>query len=45
MLLETPKTEGRSPTQIQVDPLDEGNLNTLRSLITSPPRRTLGTRS
>src|SRR2546426_2144496 len=33
MLLETPKTEGRSPTQIQVDPLDERNLATLRKLI------------
>ena len=33
MLLETPKTEGRSPTRIEVDPLDERNLNTLRSLI------------
>jgi deoxyribonuclease-4 len=33
MLLETPKTEGRSPTQIQVDPLDERNLNALRDLI------------
>jgi len=33
MLLETPKTEGRSPTQIQIDPLDDRNLNTLRRLI------------
>jgi deoxyribonuclease IV len=33
MLLETPKTEGRSPTQIQIDPLDDRNLNTLRGLI------------
>jgi deoxyribonuclease-4 len=33
MLLETPKTEGRSPTQIQVDPLDQRNLDTLRNLI------------
>jgi len=33
MLLETPKTEGRSPTRIQVDPLDERNLNTLRGLV------------
>ena len=32
MLLETPKTEGRSPAVIQVDPLDERNLNTLRGL-------------
>ena len=36
MLLETPKTEGRNPTAIQVDPLDEKNLNTLRSLISGP---------
>src|SRR5207249_1685752 len=34
MLLETPKTEGRSPNVIQVDPLDERNLNTLRALVT-----------
>ena len=33
MLLETPKTEGRSPTQIQIDPLDDRNLKTLRRLI------------
>jgi deoxyribonuclease IV len=33
MLLETPKTEGRSPTVIQVDPLDARNLKTLRALI------------
>jgi deoxyribonuclease IV len=33
MLLETPKTEGRSPTRIEVDPLDERNLATLRALI------------
>jgi len=32
MLLETPKTEGRSPT-VQVDPLDAQNLGTLRALI------------
>ncbi len=32
MLLETPKTEGRSPVVIQVDPLDERNLNILRGL-------------
>jgi len=32
MLLETPKTEGRLPAVIQVDPLDERNLNTLRGL-------------
>jgi len=34
MLLETPKTEGRSPTQIQIDRLDERNLDILRDLIT-----------
>jgi deoxyribonuclease IV len=33
MLLETPKTEGRSPSAIQVDPLDERNLSALRALI------------
>jgi len=33
MLLETPKTEGRSPTNIEVDPLDQRNLRTLRGLI------------
>jgi deoxyribonuclease IV len=33
MLLETPKTEGRPPAVIQVDPLDERNLNTLRGLM------------
>jgi deoxyribonuclease-4 len=33
MLLETPKEEGRSPTTIAVDRLDERNLNTLRGLI------------
>jgi deoxyribonuclease-4 len=35
MLLETPKTEGRSPTVIEVDPLDERNLRTLRGLLGS----------
>jgi len=39
MLLETPKTEGRPPTLVAVDPLDERNLDTLRGLI-SPPQRT-----
>jgi deoxyribonuclease-4 len=34
MLLETPKGEGKATGPIQVDPLDEENLNTLRSLIT-----------
>jgi deoxyribonuclease-4 len=33
MLLETPKTEGRGPHAVAVDPLDEGNLNTLRRLM------------
>ena len=40
MLLETPKTEGRSPTQIQIDPLDHRNLTTLRGLIGDPTQRT-----
>lgn len=35
MMLETPKTEGRRPQSIDVDPLDERNLNTLRMLIAS----------
>jgi len=39
MLLETPKTEGRSPARIEVDPLDDKNLNTLRSLIADQPQR------
>ena len=38
MLLETPKTGGRSAAVIDVDPLDERNLNTLRGLIAGPPR-------
>ena len=33
MLLETPKTEGRTKGLIAVDPLDERNLNTLRGLM------------
>jgi deoxyribonuclease-4 len=33
MLLETPKAEGRATGPIQVDPLDEKNLNTLRGLL------------
>jgi len=40
MLLETPKTEWRSPTRIEVDPLDQKNLATLRNLVSSPPQRT-----
>jgi deoxyribonuclease IV len=34
MLLETPKGEGKARGRIEVDPLDERNLQTLRSLIT-----------
>src|SRR5947208_3328242 len=33
MLLETPKAEGRAKGAIEIDPLDERNLNALRSLI------------
>ncbi|HZT75427.1 MAG TPA: deoxyribonuclease IV [Vicinamibacterales bacterium] len=33
MMLETPKTEGRGPNVIAVDPLDARNLATLRSLV------------
>jgi len=33
MMLETPKTEARRPQSIDVDPLDENNLTTLRGLI------------
>jgi deoxyribonuclease IV len=33
MLLETPKAEGKAKGTIDVDPLDERNLNTLRALI------------
>ena len=33
MLLETPKAEGKARGAIEVDPLDERNLNTLRGLI------------
>ena len=35
MLLETPKSEGRPQGRIEVDPLDERNLRTLRSLMRS----------
>ena len=35
MLLETPKSEGRPRGPIEVDPLDERNLRTLRSLMRS----------
>ena len=41
MLLETPKTEGRSSTVIQVDPLDRRNLTVLRRLI-EPSSRARG---
>jgi deoxyribonuclease-4 len=37
MMLETPKTEGRRPTSVDVDPLDERNLNALRALIERRP--------
>jgi Xylose isomerase-like TIM barrel len=40
MLLETPKTEGRPPGVVAVDPLDERNLNTLRGLIVRLPSGT-----
>jgi deoxyribonuclease IV len=40
MLLETPKTEGRSPARIEVDPLDQRNLAILRNLIAESPQRT-----
>jgi deoxyribonuclease IV len=33
MILETPKTEGRGPTRVVKDPLDVGNLRTLRALM------------
>jgi len=36
MMLETPKTEGRSPHRIQIDPLDERNLTVLRGLAARP---------
>jgi deoxyribonuclease IV len=38
MLLETPKAEGKAKGLIEVDPLDERNLNTLRGLI-APSRK------
>jgi deoxyribonuclease-4 len=34
MLLETPKAEGKAKGAIEIDPLDERNLQTLRSLVT-----------
>jgi hypothetical protein len=33
MLLETPKGEGKASGPILVDPMDEQNLNALRSLV------------
>jgi deoxyribonuclease-4 len=33
MILETPKTESRRPTSVEVDPLDAANLRTLRALM------------
>lgn len=38
MLLETPKTDGRSPNAIDIDPLDAKNLAALRSLVLRPTR-------
>ena len=40
MLLETPKAEGKATGPIAVDPLDEQNLNALRSLIADSTQRT-----
>jgi len=40
MLLETPKTEGRAKGVIEIDPLDERNLNTLRALMEDSTQRT-----
>jgi len=36
MLLETPKAQGKAKGPISVDPLDEENLNTLRTLVERP---------
>jgi deoxyribonuclease-4 len=41
MLLETPKTEGRRATSVELDPLDEANLETLRALV-APRHRPRG---
>jgi deoxyribonuclease IV len=41
MLIETPKTEGRAPKSIAVDPLDRMNLTTLRRLRALPPKTPL----
>jgi deoxyribonuclease-4 len=43
MLLETPKAEGKPRGVIEVDPLDERNLNTLRGLLDRSTQRTLRT--
>ena len=40
MMLETPKAEGKAKGAIEIDPLDEQNLNTLRSLISYSTQRT-----
>jgi deoxyribonuclease-4 len=39
MLLETPKAEGKAKGVIEVDPLDEKNLQTLRELVLAPAGR------
>ena len=44
MLLETPKGEGKPTGPIVVDPLDDQNLNTLRSLIDDSTQTTRATR-
>ncbi len=41
MLLETPKTEGRPPKLVAIDPLDERNLKTLRGLLARHSNRRL----
>jgi deoxyribonuclease-4 len=43
MLLETPKAQGKAKGVIEVDPLDERNLNTLRGLMDLSTQRTLRT--
>jgi deoxyribonuclease IV len=44
MLLETPKAEGKAAGVIVVDPLDERNLNVLRSLLADSTQRAQRTR-
>ncbi len=44
MVLETPKGAGKATGAIAIDPLDERNLKTLRSLIVNPTPRTPSTR-